>query len=243
MRSLKTTPRYGPAMAHNEPSPDDNAFLRNVLNLQGFESKEIWPGHTIRSATDLEAAEIRHCLARVGGPRTVSEFSGSVCGPPPGGRVERLPDGEYRYFVMAFRGSNATMNALARTLEPTGVVTLQAHCSSHPFGYWRVCRALFGSAKPKCTAYARTARRTTSDRFRRSNASHVSSSAKSSGGNFTQTVVKSAMENIIIPSFPSSKTQDHARHTVGSRRLWEACGARRGLSRFCTTCGKETYAD
>src|SRR6478736_5934665 len=63
------------------------------------------------------------------------------------------------------------------------------HLCGYFFGLGRLGFVPWSASTPSCSAYARTARRTMSERLSRSNCSSASRIARSSGGNLTQTVV------------------------------------------------------
>lgn len=93
-----------------EASPESYAFVMNVWHLADGAAHTLVPGHQIRRATPEEVAVIEQTLQRLAGSPLDSYYNlWKHRWPHPGGTVELLPEAEWRYFVIAFKGSNATM--------------------------------------------------------------------------------------------------------------------------------------
>ncbi|MFN7954787.1 MAG: hypothetical protein U0610_23885 [bacterium] len=95
------------------PSPQTSfSFLLNVRSLPA-ERVVVAPGHELRRATPTEVARIRTCLDKL----TVAAFVQNRLfweeqWPRPDGDVRILPEAEWRYFVIAYDGTNTTMAVL-----------------------------------------------------------------------------------------------------------------------------------
>jgi len=94
--------------------PDNIAVFLNVRSLVDFENAQIVPGHFARRATDDEINKIRTGLNRLAG-----EYRRHVVSlwewrwDDNHTQTVRLERNEWRYFVIAFRGDNGTVNDLS----------------------------------------------------------------------------------------------------------------------------------
>ncbi|WP_342349781.1 hypothetical protein [uncultured Nitrospira sp.] len=94
-------------------SPESFAFVMNVGHLEDGVEHTLIPGHLIRRATLKEIAVIEQTLQRMVGSWLHNyRYFWRHRWPHPGGTIEILPEIEWRYFVIAFRGFNTTMNNL-----------------------------------------------------------------------------------------------------------------------------------
>lgn len=94
-------------------SPESFAFVMNVWHLEEGVAHTLVPGHLVRRATPKEIAVIEQTLQRMAGSLLHNDlYFWKHCWPHQGGTVEILPETEWRYFVIAFKGFNATMNNL-----------------------------------------------------------------------------------------------------------------------------------
>jgi hypothetical protein len=92
--------------------PENFAFVMNVSKLGHPGGFALAAGHQLRRANAAEIAVIETSLH--------NRIMGPVVGPliwrqrvSSGGQWETLPEGEWRYFVIAFRGMNQTIEELA----------------------------------------------------------------------------------------------------------------------------------
>ena len=99
--------------------PDNYAFVANVSRLVGAARFALAPGHHLRRANATEAAEIRAILQRQPSPVITVPWEHSR---PVGGPSQPLPEAEWRYFVVGFRGSNDTV---AEIEEVFGLTTFE----------------------------------------------------------------------------------------------------------------------
>lgn len=114
----ETPPIVGQQKIAGAASPENYAFVVNVRSLGGAASHVLAPGHELRRATPIEVAVIKDQLASMGALMGFKymylwemESSGR------GGIATVLPQSEWRYFVIAFRGSNATIGDLEGTFD------------------------------------------------------------------------------------------------------------------------------
>jgi hypothetical protein len=100
----------GPADPVQSELPDDYAFVMNVGRLTDARSFEIAPGHELRRATKNEIAIIKDCL-RVRAPAPQWKYMSlwEQQWPHTGDVVNMLSESDWRYHVIAFKGSNAMM--------------------------------------------------------------------------------------------------------------------------------------
>jgi len=89
---------------------ENYAFVINVASI-GAEALTLAPGHTLRRATPEEMAVIKKWLEH--NPSDWGPFAPCAtweCSwPATSGKIEQLPESEWRYFVIAFRGTNTTL--------------------------------------------------------------------------------------------------------------------------------------
>ena len=100
-----------------EPVPDNYAFVINVSSLVDATSFSLAPGHELRRAKSEEASKIREILEyQTPGPNDevkVAPWEHKRTGDV----VEHLPEAEWRYHVIGFRGSNFTVEDLRHVLD------------------------------------------------------------------------------------------------------------------------------
>lgn len=90
----------------------------NVWHLRDSGTHTLAPGYQLRRATQDEIAVIKETVQRlVGGSHRGSMHLWEQRWPHPGGPIEYLPEAEWRYFVIAFRGSNATITELRAAFD------------------------------------------------------------------------------------------------------------------------------
>jgi hypothetical protein len=101
------------------PVPENYAFVMNVSHLEGATNYTLAPGHELRRATSDEIAFIKDTLKRWGPSSTLAFTPYSLWESrwPVRGRAEALPEAERRYFVIAFRGSNVTIEELRSAFD------------------------------------------------------------------------------------------------------------------------------
>lgn len=103
--------------------PDENyAFVLNVWHLLGQDTFEIAPGHILRRATSTERGVIRAAMERTQSFFPHGRTIWQIQWPHTEGPFVALPEEEWRYFVIAFRGSNQT---LARIQEAFDLAPLE----------------------------------------------------------------------------------------------------------------------
>lgn len=102
----------------NETCPESYAFVMNVWHLKDQASHTLAPGHELRRATHEEVEVIEQTLQRFAS-RPLDPYMNlwKRRWPHPGGAIELLPEAEWRYFVIAFRGSHATMAELRTAFD------------------------------------------------------------------------------------------------------------------------------
>ena len=94
------------------------AFIMNVWQLAEVETYTLAPGHVLRRATTDETEVIKRTLARIAGESNpLADYFWEHRWPHPGGAIERLPEAEWRYFVIAFKGSNVTLHRLQAAMD------------------------------------------------------------------------------------------------------------------------------
>src|SRR6266849_2023591 len=96
----------------------------NVWHLSDAASYTLSPGHELRRATADEVAVIKDTVKSLGpAPQLLYRDLWEHRWPHSGGNIELLPEAEWRYFVIAFKGSNATLAELesAFDLQPLEV--------------------------------------------------------------------------------------------------------------------------
>ena len=93
--------------------PDNFAFVMNVRSLEGASEHLLAPEHVLRRATHEETTAIKGLLPKlVGGQADFMHIWESV--PDGTGKLEQLPEQEWRYFVVAFTGNS---NVVAHEVE------------------------------------------------------------------------------------------------------------------------------
>ena len=101
-----------------ETLPESYAFVMNVWHLRDGGMHTLAPGHQLRRATPDEIVVIKETIQRlVAGSHRQSMHLWEQRWPHPGGTIEYLPEAEWRYFVIAFRGSNATITELQAAFD------------------------------------------------------------------------------------------------------------------------------
>jgi len=94
------------------------AFVMNVWHLLDAPSFTLAPGHELRRATAEEITIIRDRLQLLGpGPDLRYLHLWEQQWPYESGPLKPLPEAEWRYFVIAFSGSNATEAELERAFD------------------------------------------------------------------------------------------------------------------------------
>lgn len=94
------------------------AFVMNVSSLAGATSYALAPGCEIRRAKPDEIAIIKDTLKTIGpAPHSMNELRWETRLQPLGGLVERLPESEWRYFVIALEESDNTIGELQRAFD------------------------------------------------------------------------------------------------------------------------------
>jgi hypothetical protein len=93
---------------------ENYAFVMNICELTDIESYELAPGHVLRRATSDEISVIKSTLARLaGGYASLVDYFWEQQWPQQGGTIERAPEAQWRYFVIAFNGrALKTLNGL-----------------------------------------------------------------------------------------------------------------------------------
>src|SRR3989442_168535 len=81
------------------PPPQNYAFVVNPMRLP-VDAFEVAPGHTLRRATAEEIAEIREAVGRLA-PMPIMYGHLWEQAWPPAGKVVRLPEEQWRYFVIS----------------------------------------------------------------------------------------------------------------------------------------------
>jgi hypothetical protein len=94
------------------------AFVLNVGRLIGAPSYSVAPGHELRRARPDEVAVIKDTIGFLG-PNPTFRFKSlwEHQVPSQGAQVVRLPESEWRYFVIAFKGNNLLLSQLERAFD------------------------------------------------------------------------------------------------------------------------------
>jgi hypothetical protein len=95
-----------------EPSEYNFAFVMNVSRLGQATGFTLAPGHQLRRAKAHEISTIEKTIQDRVPNREIMPFLWNQRITPEG-RVEPLPEDEWRYFVIAFQGTNQTLEELA----------------------------------------------------------------------------------------------------------------------------------
>ena len=98
-------------MSHFEPQPnrlmgDNFAFVMNLSRLRGAASFSIAENHQLRRATAEEIRAIRETIQRL---QTVPGFNPWEQRVAEGRLIEKMPEADWRYHVISFRGPNHTI--------------------------------------------------------------------------------------------------------------------------------------
>jgi hypothetical protein len=92
----------------SDASGEGFAFVMNLKCLNGFDQFEIAPGHMLRRATPSEQDVLTGLIDRHSArPWSLHWWTSDWS--QEGGRVVPLERADWRYFVIAFQGSNETM--------------------------------------------------------------------------------------------------------------------------------------
>lgn len=90
--------------------PENYSFVMNVSGLAGATSFELAPGHQLRRATSQEASQISETVQRLMSFPGIRPWEcARLTGP---GAFEPVPEAEWRYHVIGFRGYNDTIQEL-----------------------------------------------------------------------------------------------------------------------------------
>lgn len=92
------------------------AFLTNVLGIDGADELELIPGHILRKATKDEIVIIKEILAENNGRVGGKYFYPWEMEDRGGGLFDDAPEQDWKYFVIAFNGTNQGINLLEQTL-------------------------------------------------------------------------------------------------------------------------------
>lgn len=101
-----------PSVEANETSsspirpPESFTFVLNVSDLGSQPNYELAPGHFLRRATPQEQVTIKEILQHFAFGFSSVPYQWEARLPHPGGQVELLPETDWRYYVLAFRGTN-----------------------------------------------------------------------------------------------------------------------------------------
>lgn len=123
--SSASQPPVTPPSTTQPSAPGGFAFLLNVASVEPAAGIEIAPKHVLRRADPAEIATIKTTLAKIATPFQMHvTFFWEHRWPHPGGTVEILPPDAWRYFVVAFPGTNATIHELERAFALADVELL-----------------------------------------------------------------------------------------------------------------------
>lgn len=122
MRLAPLVPSPPAELTENHPPlasvPENYAFIMNVWHLKDTESYSLAPGYELRRASPGEVRDIKEILESHGPtPQHLYMHLWECQWPHPGGSIDLLPSEEWRYFVVAYRGSNSTAMELERTFD------------------------------------------------------------------------------------------------------------------------------
>jgi hypothetical protein len=119
-----------PAVA--APRPQSYAFVANLARLPG-DAFELAPGYVLRRATADEIAVIRETAANLfPAPRTLYMPLWDHDWPSPSGEERLLPEGQWRYFVIAFTGSPTVIYDLQAAFDLSSVELEIAFTITYP---------------------------------------------------------------------------------------------------------------
>jgi hypothetical protein len=101
----QASPPSGQAERGAIEPPENFAFVMNVARLTDSATYLLAPGHLLRRATPEEITAIKGGMEHIPGvhARHLWEYELGT------GVLRRLPESEWRYFVIAFQGTNATI--------------------------------------------------------------------------------------------------------------------------------------
>lgn len=94
------------------PEIDNYAFLLNVRSLVNFEAMEVAPGHVLRRATADEIVEINGVITSLAGDRRHVTEMWQTRWDDAHTATHPLAENLWRYYVVGFRGNNATISDL-----------------------------------------------------------------------------------------------------------------------------------
>src|SRR5437660_63117 len=98
----------------DQPAKENIAVFLNVRSLVEFESADIVAGHVLRRAADSEIQEIQRSIQSLTGPVRRHVHSLWECRwDNDHTHTVSLERDQWRYFVIAFQGSNGTLNDLS----------------------------------------------------------------------------------------------------------------------------------
>lgn len=103
-----------------EPSALNFAFVMNVSSLVGASSFTLAPGHELRRANDYERSTIDAALLEVGLDLRRGLNPWKLRFTP--GHVEKLPEADWRYFVIGFQETSPNPLETIRTLNELSAV-------------------------------------------------------------------------------------------------------------------------
>ena len=113
-----TPPIVPPTATPRATVPESYAFVMNVWHLKEAASYTLAPGHELRRATAEEILVIKDSIASRGpAPQLQYTYLWECQWPHPGGTIGLLPQEEWRYFVIAFKGSNGTIAELESAFD------------------------------------------------------------------------------------------------------------------------------
>ena len=108
------------ATSERDAERESYAFVMNVLELTDGESYELASGHVLRRATPDEISVIKNTVQSIVGSHSAPfgfYLFWEYRWPYQGGTLELLPEGDWRYYVIAFRGTNVTLNRLQAAMD------------------------------------------------------------------------------------------------------------------------------
>lgn len=91
-------------------------FLTNVLGIVGAAEVELIPGHTLRKAKNDEIETIKEILTKNNGRMEGKYFYPWEMEDKGGGCFDNAPEQDWKYFVIAFSGTNAGISSLEQAL-------------------------------------------------------------------------------------------------------------------------------
>jgi hypothetical protein len=91
---------------------DSFAFVANVARIDGVDQLEVAPGHILRRATADEIGVIKSSLSGTEGALFRPPYFPWEYRQEPDGQLTELPEDEWEYFVIAFKGANVDVTTL-----------------------------------------------------------------------------------------------------------------------------------